>query len=1463
MDGQKIADWEPKFRASVTSIDEGAAIRLLPAYLNRGKLEERVVLEAIQKETLNAAFTLLKARLDPPADIYEATNRFRQLVWPVGEQVYDFFARYLEEGLRAGLTTRQICVFMITQLPMEARPQAKEWVNGKEGEWVEGDGILFAVRIREIFLLKGLHLIAGYRDRGQEKVSKIQSPSQEPPAVTVTPTESEEISPQNVQVVGREPVFSRKGNISQQRWSGACYICQEIGHGYRNCPKQLCPICGQQGHRAWDCPRSRSRRGRKQMDWRRRDERGGPVLLVGPGEDAVTIQVRVGHEEVCAMLDTGARPSVIDLNTAQNLGIDGDIIKVPSKVYGLCDSPVDVIGYVDAEICVGTRPPIVQRLQVLTSDNPVLILGRGFMRHFKEVAFDFERGRIKLGSGWEPVQAAISGSTPLARAESSVDQVREGSMVTPAAALLNPQLRTDEMEQVQQLLSEFPTLFAKDPKRPSRVSMNEAHCINLETGTPVKARPRRIPPSWEEEIAKQVGEMCTNGICRPSKSPWGSDVVLVRKKDGQMRFAIDYRQLNAITKKDAYGPPNPLSILDKLGGCRYFSCLDVASAYWTVPMRKSDIEKTAFHTPRGLFEMLVMPFGMVNSGATFQRMIDRTFQGVKAAESYVDDILVFSKSFSEHIQHLRQVFERLRDRNIQLRKDKCRLAYSECEFLGHHVSYEGRKPILSYLEKVKSFPRPKTVRELQRFLGTVNYYRCYLPKMSEMATPLYLLTEKGARWEWNPECERSFEDLRRKLVEEPVVLAFPDWKKTFYVEADASAMGVGAVLSQEDSDANTLRPICYYSSSLSPTQKNYSAGQLEAWALVSAARKWSVYLRAATEVVFVTDHCPLQWLRAQKDPRHTYARWILELEELPYRIVYRPGGLNKTADYLSRSPSMLHDSEVEDEAGFEDRVYSLETPNNILKRVLCKQKKDPVIQRTIHQIRTGGVAGTGQFKKVAKRLRLVEDSLYFDQRLVIPTDMKKEILRKVHSQGHFGLVGTLEALRRSYFWHKMARDAKLYCRACVICQRVKPSHLPKEPIEPMILGKDYPGAAVGVDIGTLPWGDGEYRYFLVMVDLFTRLVELMPLHDQSAESVIAAFEQGWVYAGHGVPEIVITDQGSQLDGSAFRNFCKPLGIDKRHTTPYHPQCDGMAERNVGFVKQVILCLMLDRQLKKGSWPSLLKEASFHCNTMSNASSKVSPFELTYGRQPRSPVDMWCRNLSATCQNSHGEYLDCLKNTQSKLQALAKENIDRGLSAARESLNARRTCSTVQKGDYVMLRNCARHDALDPKYDGPFEVLARSGPDVKIKIRRSNQTVSSYQMRERTKWVHLNRCKIYRGDSHIVVRPSSSDVLPEDLPEEVGISGEGGQENSQDSESRGEQPSQLTLCDKDGAEVRAGESMDGPVYSESESGRRYPSRVRKPKQYYGEFVSWDQMSKRNKERTTSANEGQNRPGNGRD
>ena len=254
--------------------------------------------------------------------------------------------------------------------------------------------------------------------------------------------------------------------------------------------------------------------------------------------------------------------------------------------------------------------------------------------------------------------------------------------------------------------------------------------------------------------------------------------------------------------------------------------------------------------------MLVMPFGLCNAPATFQRVMDNILDKVPHFESYVDDILIFSPSFESHLEHLRDVFKRLNVAGLQLRRDKCRIGYSSVEFLGHRISFEGRAPVSGYIQKLQSFPQPKSVAELQRFLGTANYYRCYIEDMSGVAEPLYQLLKWGVQWSWDERCQRAFDELRMRLTKEPVCLLHPNWRGELYIEADASSTGVAAVLSQLDKSTGKLRAIQFFSSSLSPSQKNYSAGQLEAWALVAATRKWSVYLKGALRITLLTDHRP-------------------------------------------------------------------------------------------------------------------------------------------------------------------------------------------------------------------------------------------------------------------------------------------------------------------------------------------------------------------------------------------------------------------------------------------------------------------------------------------------------------------------------------------------------------------------------------------------------------------------------
>ena len=280
---------------------------------------------------------------------------------------------------------------------------------------------------------------------------------------------------------------------------------------------------------------------------------------------------------------------------------------------------------------------------------------------------------------------------------------------------------------------------------------------------------------------------------------------------------------------------------------KFFSKLDIASAYWSVPIAPEDVEKTAFHTPRGMYEMLVMPFELCNTPATFLRVMDQALYRVPHVESYVDDILIFSPDFDAHLSHLREVLKHLKDAGLQLRKEKCHFGFGSVEFLGHRLSSEGRTPVPEYTQRLQSFPQPTCVTELQRFLGTANYYMCYIENMSGIAKPLYRLLKRGQRRSWDEECQTAFEELRARLTNEPVTLTHPVWNSEFFVEADASLTGVAAVLSQLDEETGILRPIQYFSSSLNSSQKNYSAGQLEAWALVTAARKWSVYLKGATD----------------------------------------------------------------------------------------------------------------------------------------------------------------------------------------------------------------------------------------------------------------------------------------------------------------------------------------------------------------------------------------------------------------------------------------------------------------------------------------------------------------------------------------------------------------------------------------------------------------------------------------
>jgi hypothetical protein len=373
------------------------------------------------------------------------------------------------------------------------------------------------------------------------------------------------------------------------------------------------------------------------------------------------------------------------------------------------------------------------------------------------------------------------------------------------------------------------------------------------------------------------------------------------KKNGKRRFCVDYRKLNAVTKRDNYPLPRIDELFDSLGGSKWFSSLDLASGYWQVEVEPEDREKTAFITKHGVYEFRVMPFGLSNAPGTFQRLMDKVFKEEigKNIVVYLDDINIYSKTFEEHLVHLRQAFDKLRAAGLKLGADKCHFCRQSLEFLGHIISAEGIAPDPAKIEKVQQWPTPSNITELRGFLGLASYYRCFIKDFAQVAAPLYQLLKKNAEFKIEQTQQQALDNLKTRLTTAPI-LQYPDFSKSFILHTDASFQGLGAILSQKDSRGKEFA-IYFASRTLSTAEKNYSVTELEALAVIWAVKKFRPYL-LYSEFTLVTDHIALKGLFNNPNPIGRIARWIATLQQYHYTIEYRQGKSHNNADALSRLP---------------------------------------------------------------------------------------------------------------------------------------------------------------------------------------------------------------------------------------------------------------------------------------------------------------------------------------------------------------------------------------------------------------------------------------------------------------------------------------------------------------------------------------------------------------------------------
>jgi hypothetical protein len=455
-----------------------------------------------------------------------------------------------------------------------------------------------------------------------------------------------------------------------------------------------------------------------------------------------------------------------------------------------------------------------------------------------------------------------------------------------------------QQQQFQKLMEKYQDLFACDPDDFGRTSVI-THRIDTGEASPIKQRFYRTSYQNQLFIKEEIQRLLAAGLIRPSKSQWTSPVVVVEKKNGKKRLCVDYQKLNAVTKKDCYPLPRIDDMLETLSGAQWFSSLDLASGFWQVELDSKDSEKSTFITRFGTYEFVVMPFGLCNAPATFQRLMDTVLRDIlwQFVVVYIDDINVGSKTFEEHLEHLEQVFLRLKKAGLKLSPEKCFFFKQELPFLGHVVSRSGIQTDPEKLRTIRDFPIPKDLTQLRGFIALASYYRKFVKNFSSIAEPLNRLLKKNTPYIWGKDQQMAFEKLKICLMTPPI-LAYPNFEKPFILYTDASTFALGAILSQKDNE-NKERVIAYASRSLNKHERNYSITELECLAVVWSVKHFHHYLHGQRFTV-ITDHAALRYLKNITNPVGKLGRWLMTLNGYDLEIINRPGKQHSNVDTLSR-----------------------------------------------------------------------------------------------------------------------------------------------------------------------------------------------------------------------------------------------------------------------------------------------------------------------------------------------------------------------------------------------------------------------------------------------------------------------------------------------------------------------------------------------------------------------------------
>jgi transposase InsO family protein len=902
---------------------------------------------------------------------------------------------------------------------------------------------------------------------------------------------------------------------------------------------------------------------------------------------------------------------------------------------------------------------------------------------------------------------------------------------------------------VQDILWRNKILF--DPTS-SIINISPQSAIKTGDHPPVYSRQYSASDKDQQIKFQETQKLLERGQIEESTSPWSSPIVLVKKKDKTMRFCIDYRRLNAVTIKDAFPLPRIDEIFDQLTDAKYYTKFDFKSGYFQVPLSKEDRPKTAFSTRDNHYQFTVLPQGITNGPATFQRVINHILGPArwKYALAYIDDVIIYSNTFEEHLSHLNDVCQILKDARFRLNPEKCEIARTQTDYLGHRIQNGEIRPSPTNIHGLLHTKIPETADEACKFVKAAEYYRKFIPNFSQIAEPLRKFVpttrteqKKGQKMKITLSIEeiQAFEKLKQFLTTD-LVLRLPNNRFPFKVQTDASDEGIGAVLLQIYPEGN--RPVAYISKKFTLAQRRWSPMEQECYAFICALDKWHNYL-SGTKFTWETDHKALTQLNKKAQINKRCERWRLKILEYDFDVKYIPGLQNSMPDYLSRSPvedaeedpdetplviseSTQTDFEITTRRPYiitavQTRAAKLRNPitdnstditpmtsdspieeNRIIpftiEDLIQAQQNDTYAQNILNNIKKN--------KKYFMKDNLLMRRLNPPVPYVPQGELRRSILKIYHDTAangaHFGRNKTLHKIKTRYFWPMMNKHIDNYVKSCIPCAQHNPRRQKTpgklRPIKPpegvwQLVAMDFHGPIN-------PTSQRGNKYIISLTDILSKFVVTKAVKDNSAQTAVRFLKED-IISKFGTPRCILTDNGTHFTSSVTNELIKQIGATHLYSTPYHPETNGQVERYNSTMDAKIAALS---NLRKTNWDDQLPFVTFNYNTSIHSSTKQIPFEMMYGRKPVLPLDHQDVNVTLDYDPEHSKKLN---EYLSSLNDQAKRNIILNQQRYKQHYDMNRSDPLFQINDLVLVKTLNIRHKFDIRYEGPFRIIKEITP----------------------------------------------------------------------------------------------------------------------------------------------------------